>query len=74
MTIKKRSLKIDGHTTSVSLEDEFWVALKSCAEEQSISVAQLVAQIDVSRSQEQGLSSALRVYILEYIQKSARKA
>ena len=67
-TIVKRSLKIAGHLTSVSLEQEFWGALKSIAKHQNKSVPELVAAID--RNRDGGLSSAIRVFVLQAIQKS----
>ncbi len=60
--IVKRSINIAGHPTSVSLEQEFWDGLKAVAKQQQISVSELVAEIDKSR--DGGLSSALRVYVL----------
>jgi len=60
---KKRSLTIAGHRTSITLEDAFWRSLKSTAEEQGLTVAALVAEIDAARG-EAGLSAAIRVYLL----------
>ena len=60
--IVKRSINIAGHPTSVSLEQEFWDGLKAVAKQQQISVSELVTEIDKSR--DGGLSSALRVYVL----------
>lgn len=68
-TIVKRSLKIAGHLTSVSLEREFWDALKSIAKHKNKSVPDLVAAIDVTR--QGGLSSAIRVFVLTTVQESA---
>jgi len=65
-SIVKRSITIDGHKTSVSLEESFWSDLKqiACAEEATL--PELVAKIDQTR--EWGtLSSALRLYVLEHI-------
>lgn len=67
-TIVKRSLKVAGHLTSVSLEQEFWDALKSIAKHQNKSVPDLVAVID--RTREGGLSSAIRVFVLQAVQNS----
>ena len=61
------SLSLHGHRTSVSLEPEFWAALKILAARQGQSVAGLVQQIDDERTAKGargGLSSALRVYVL----------
>ncbi len=61
----KRSLTISGHRTSVSLEDEFWLAFKEIAEKQKKPLAELVREIDQRRAG-QGLSSAIRIYVLNY--------
>lgn len=60
--IKKRSLMVAGHPTSVTLEAEFWDALKELAARRGLSVAALVEEID--REREGNLSSAIRVHIL----------
>ena len=59
--MKKHTITIAGHMTSISLEDVFWQALQAEAKAQNLSVASLVAQIDENRST--GLSSAIRVYL-----------
>lgn len=61
--MKKRSVMIAGHATSVSLEEEFWDALKSIAEREGKSFNQLVTEID--KNKKGNLSSALRVYVLK---------
>jgi predicted DNA-binding ribbon-helix-helix protein len=63
--IVKRSIKIVGRQTSVSLEDEFWNALKKIAITQEISLGDLVLKIDNNRG-DRGLSSAIRVYVRNY--------
>ncbi len=45
-TVVKRSVVVDGHKTSVSLEDEFWKALKEIAAARSATLSDLVAMID----------------------------
>ena len=60
--MKKRSVVISGHRTSVSLENAFWNALKTTAAESGQTVNQLVTEIDQGRSG--NLSSAIRVFIL----------
>jgi predicted DNA-binding ribbon-helix-helix protein len=63
--VAKRSIVIDGHKTSVSLEDAFWRDLKNIAHTQQASLSDLVARIDGTR--EQGnLSSAIRLFVLEH--------
>jgi len=64
--MKKRSISIRGHATSVSLEAPFWRALQQLAQERGMSVASMVTEIDANR--QSGLSSAIRVYILESLQ------
>jgi predicted DNA-binding ribbon-helix-helix protein len=63
----KRSLTIAGHRTSMSLEPEFWQALKDLAARRRISLAALVAEIDRHRAG-RNLSSAIRVHILKSLQ------
>lgn len=62
--IRKRSLSIAGHRTSVSLETAFWEALGRIARSRGMSVPALVAEIDAGRGAG-NLSSALRVYALQ---------
>lgn len=65
--MRRYSLSLHGHRTSVSLEPEFWAALKILAAQQGQSVAGLVQKIDDERTEQGargGLSSALRVYVL----------
>jgi predicted DNA-binding ribbon-helix-helix protein len=63
--IVKRSVNIIGRKTSVSLEDEFWNALKQIAITQEIPLRELVLKIDSERA-DSGLSSAIRVYVRNY--------
>ena len=67
MRPKKRSLILNGHNTSVSIEDLFWTELKNIAKEQKLSINQLVAKIDDSRNfKESGLATELREFVLKY--------
>ena len=61
--IAKRSIVIDGHKTSVSLEDAFWTTLKEIATERNETLSQLIAKIDKERRQG-NLSSAIRLFVL----------
>lgn len=61
--IQKRSVRIAGHPTSISLEDAFWDALREIADQRKIRLSELVEEIDAERSS-QNLSSAIRVYVL----------
>lgn len=67
-SIHKRSLNLGAHKTSVSLEDEFWSALKEIARSEGIALFELAAKIDRQRSNDPraNLSSALRLYVLDY--------
>ncbi len=60
--IKKRSVTVAGHRTSVSLEAEFWQALTEIARARGRSINQLIAEIDRTRTG--NLSSAIRVFVL----------
>ena len=60
--MKKRSITIQGHRTSVSLEEPFWTILRATANQRGVSLASLVQMIDKERNG--GLSSALRLFVL----------
>ena len=60
--MKKRSISIHGHRTSVSLEEPFWNNLRAIAAQRGLSLASLVQMIDKERNV--GLSSALRLFVL----------
>lgn len=62
----KRSLKIAGHSTSISLEEPFWRLLRHVAKAQGLGLAALVEAIDRER-QGSNLSSAVRVHLLEWM-------
>ena len=66
-TIIKRSVVIDGHKTSISLEDAFWNCLKEIAKGRRQSLSHLVANIDSERKFA-NLSSAIRLFVLGYYQ------
>jgi len=65
--IKKRSVLIAGHRTSVSLEPAFWEELLILARRRGLSINQLVAEVDALRTG--NLSSALRLYVLDALMK-----
>ncbi|MBH1989742.1 MAG: ribbon-helix-helix domain-containing protein [Alphaproteobacteria bacterium] len=62
--MKKRSLTIDGHRTSISLEDEFWDGLKHIATVRGCTLIDIIREIDEKRKS--GLSSAIRIFVLNY--------
>ena len=63
----KRSITIKKHRTSLSLEKEFWDALKIVAKEQKCSMENLVAEIDSNKKT--SLASSIRVYLLKFYMK-----
>jgi predicted DNA-binding ribbon-helix-helix protein len=63
--VVKRSVRIDGHLTSVSLENQFWDALKQIAKERGTTLKDLVASIE-AEPHTGGLSSAIRVFVIEH--------
>ena len=63
--IRKRSVIVAGHRTSVSLEEEFWAVIRQIADSQNLSLNQLVTTID--RSRDGNLSSALRLFALDHL-------
>jgi predicted DNA-binding ribbon-helix-helix protein len=62
--ITKRSIIINGHKTSVSMEDQFWSALKEIATERRLALSALVSMVDHDRGDLHNLSSALRTFVL----------
>ena len=67
--VLKRSVSIAGHSTSVSLEEAFWEALRDIARQRGSSVQALIGEVD-SRRAGQNLSSAIRVFVLETLRES----
>jgi predicted DNA-binding ribbon-helix-helix protein len=63
--VVKRSIVVNGHKTSVSLEDEFWSALKVIAGKRLMNLSDLVTAIDGQR-QHGNLSSAIRLFVLDF--------
>src|SRR5262249_686752 len=61
--ISKRSIVVAGHKTSVSLEDDFWNALKELAVERDLTLSELVGTIAAER-RHGNLSSAIRLFVL----------
>ncbi|NQW54476.1 MAG: ribbon-helix-helix domain-containing protein [Rhodospirillales bacterium] len=63
--MRKRSVTIDGHRTSISLEDAFWTELSALSLARGLSLNALVAEVDHGRTPDgSNLSSALRLYVL----------
>ena len=64
-SVIKRSIVINGHKTSVSLEDAFWTDLKKIAHDRQVTLSELVTKIDGAREQS-NLSSAIRLFVLHH--------
>ena len=67
--LRKRSLALAGHATSLALEPEFWAVLEAAARARQTSLASLIASIDSSRGS-RGLASACRLAALDYVRGS----
>ena len=70
-SVVKRSIAIDGHKTSVSLEDAFWTDLKNIAHTQQTTLSELVTKIDQAR--EGNLSSAVRLFVLDHFRNEDKR-
>ena len=70
MSLKKRSLTLRGHRTSLALEHEFWIALDEIANDRAVPLAALIAEIDDSRATPSALASAVRVAVLAHFRKA----
>ena len=68
--MRKHSIVLSGHATSLCLEDEFWQALKDIAQQKGIALRQLLMQIDNTHTG--NLSSAVRVYVLNELTKNTK--
>ena len=66
-SVVKRSIVIDGHKTSVSLEDAFWTELKNIAHARQLTLSELIGKIEATRAQS-NLSSAIRLFVLHHFQ------
>jgi predicted DNA-binding ribbon-helix-helix protein len=69
MAIKKRSVTIAGHATSVTLEDAFWDSLHIIAQQKNMTIPALIGSIDEQRTVKgdgHNLSSAIRLYVLDF--------
>jgi predicted DNA-binding ribbon-helix-helix protein len=68
--LRKRSLQLAGHATSLALEPEFWAVLEQMARAKGLSLAALILRIDESRGA-RPLASACRVAALAFAQGAA---
>ena len=66
--MKKFSVLIaNRHATSISLEEEFYLALTQIAANKKMTLSALITMIDETRTKN-NLSSAIRVFILKNLQ------
>ncbi len=68
--MKKISVSLSGHQTSISLEPEFISELQRIAKTQNKSIASIISELDKTRTPNQNLSSAIRVWILKNIKRN----
>ena len=70
--MKKISVSLSGHQTSISLENEFFDLLKKYATESKTSVANIIKTIDENRNPNSNLSSEIRIWILKQLLKTSK--
>ena len=70
--MKKISISLSGHQTSISIEQEFFVVLQDIAKQQNKSVASIIKNIDDNRKPESNLSSEIRIWILKQLLKTSK--
>jgi predicted DNA-binding ribbon-helix-helix protein len=68
--LRKRSVLLSGHATSIALEPAFWAVLDEMAKTRGLSLAALIGEIDAARDGA-GLASACRVAALRFVQTSS---
>jgi predicted DNA-binding ribbon-helix-helix protein len=68
--VVKRSIVVGGHKTSVSLEEAFWNSMKEISGIRSMTLSELVGEIDTAR-QQGNLSSAIRLFVLDHFKSRA---
>jgi predicted DNA-binding ribbon-helix-helix protein len=69
--LRKRSVLIAGHKTSVSLEGAFWDELRAIAAERDMPLGRLIEEIDMRRGG--NLSSAIRLFVLDRLREKVLK-
>ena len=72
LQIHKRSIVIDGHKTSISLEDAFWHELRIIAAKKGVGISKLVSTINDTRTSK-NLSSAIRLFVLDHYRANASR-
>jgi predicted DNA-binding ribbon-helix-helix protein len=69
--IRKHSILLHRNKTSISLEDQFWEALREIAAVEGTSPGTRISQIDEKRWTNCNLSSAIRLFVLEHFRARA---
>jgi len=64
-TVVHHTIRLGDRTTCVTLEDAFWLGLKEIARGRLITLSDLVGEIAARRGHS-NLSSAIRLYVLEF--------
>ena len=70
-SVVKRSVLIAGRKTSVSLEEPFWSVMREISEQRGVTLNHLVSAIDSERQENSNLSSAIRLFVLDYFKRLA---
>ena len=70
--MRKISVSLSGHQTSISLESEFIDVLQEIAKERKTSVASIIKNIDEQRLPGSNLSSEIRIWILKQLLKTSK--
>jgi predicted DNA-binding ribbon-helix-helix protein len=68
----KRSIEVDGHQTSINIEETFWVALKQIAERDGTTITDIINKIKHEKDPK-NLASAVRVFVFEDYLKNRRR-
>jgi predicted DNA-binding ribbon-helix-helix protein len=68
-----KSIRIHRRRTSVRLEPEMWQALYEVAAMEGLTIHDICARVDDTRSPKGTFSSALRVYLLRWYRRVAKR-
>ena len=70
--LKKRSISLKGHATSVALEPEFWAVLETMASTREMTLPALVEELDAARAR-RPRASMCRVASLTWLRARGRE-
>ncbi|HOY47075.1 MAG TPA: ribbon-helix-helix domain-containing protein [Alphaproteobacteria bacterium] len=70
--MKKLSVSLSGHNTSITLEDQFIDVLRKIADTENTSVSAIINSIDKNRKPDSNLSSEIRIWILHKLLKTSK--